>query len=124
MKGFTKTCPRCESDAVSISPVKATNDRAVVFVCTKKKCSYTFKVSGGAFVEDADDLTDAFKTGRAANDALDKILLGEKLNPSTRALLLANIVEYGIGMWQDGLKTGLVINANKQDANMGVHRGK
>lgn len=116
MKGFTKECPQCKSAGVSISPIKATNDRSVVFVCTSKKCSYTFKASGGAFVKDADALTDIFKLGRDARETLDRVLLGEKVNPSTKALLIAEIVEYGIGMWQDGLKTGLVISATKQEA--------
>lgn len=125
MKGvFQKDCPQCKAKAVSLSPVKATNERAVVFICTNKKCSHAFKVSGGAFVKDADELTDVFKAGKMANEALDRVLLGEKVNPSTRALLMANIVEYGMNMWQDGLKTGLVINAIKQEANMGVYQGK
>lgn len=117
MKGvFQKECPVCGSTAASMSPVKTDNERAVVFVCLNKKCSHTFKVDGGAFVKNEEELKKHFMAGRAS-DALERTLLGERLNPSTRALLMANIIEYGLSMWNDGMKVGLVIGATRDEHN-------
>src|SRR5690606_28232209 len=89
----------------------------VVFLCQNSKCAYSFTVDGGSFVKDASQLKDHFRAMALGNITLEKALFGEKLNPATRALLLAHILEYGTTMWMDGLKTGLLYGAARDEAN-------
>lgn len=113
---MTKDCPKCKSKSVGVSPLKTDNPRAVVFLCKNSKCAYSFTVDGGAFVKDAGQLRDYFRAMTLGNTTLEKALFGEKLNPSTRNLLMAHILEYGTTMWMDGMKTGLIYGAARDEA--------
>lgn len=113
---LTKECPKCNQGATSLSPLKKSNERAVVFLCQNKRCSYTWTVDGGAFVKDTDQLKAVFSAATEARNTLEAVLFGEKLNPATRALMLAKLTEYGLMMWMDGLKQGLVVGAARDEA--------
>lgn len=114
---FVKDCPKCSKQAVGVSPVKGDNPRSVVFLCQNAgKCGYTFTADGGAFVPDSSALRDHFRAMTLGKVTLEKALFGEKLNPATRSLLLAHLLEYGTTMWMDGLKTGLLYGATRDES--------
>lgn len=113
---FVKDCPKCQKQALGATPLKTDNPRAVVFMCSNGKCGYTFTVDGGAFVQDGAQLRDYFRAMSLGKTTLEKVLFGEKLNPHTRSLLMAHILEYGVTMWMDGVKTGLLYGAERDAA--------
>lgn len=102
-------CPRCKGTAPLMQPMKITDRRNAVYGC--KACGFTFKADGGAYVENVKELKDYFHAGTRAQLTLVEAMAGERLNPATRILLTARLVEYGTQMWFDGLKQGLVLGA-------------
>ena len=108
-------CPKCEVLATGSTPIKTKDARAMVFICPGKKCGYSWTVQGGEFVKDSDDLRDVFKSTTLGQKTLEDVLFGQTLNPATRALMLARLTEYGLQMWMDGLKTGLVNGARQRE---------
>ena len=110
-----KACTRCQGGLRNISPLKSTN-RVSVYSCVK--CGYTFTSEGKAFVADGEALRDVFKGATLGNQAVVDMILGtgEEINAATRALLSARMLEYGLTMWMDGLKQGLLLGVNQDDA--------
>lgn len=102
-------CPRCKGAAPLLSPMKITDRRNAVYGC--KACGFGFKADGGAYVENPEQLKDYFRAGSLGNKTLMEALAGEQLNPATKIVLQARLVEYGTQMWFDGLKQGLVMGA-------------
>ena len=109
------SCPRCQGAAVLLTPLKSVDKRAAVYGCNA--CGFSFRADGGAYLENADQLRDVFRGGTLAHDTLTSALKGEKLNAATQALLSAQLLEYGVQMWFDGLKQGLMLGA------IGAERG-
>jgi hypothetical protein len=111
MSGIQKTleCPRCQGTAPLLEPMRILDKRVAVYGC--KACGFAFKADGGAYVADTKELRDYFRGGTLANQTLMEALAGEKLNPATKILLQARLVEYGTQMWFDGLKQGLMMGA-------------
>jgi predicted RNA-binding Zn-ribbon protein involved in translation (DUF1610 family) len=112
-----KDCPRCGGAAGLIVPLKKVDKRMAVYGC--QACGHAFSTDGGAFVKDAGELRDVFRGASLANRTLTEALGGEKLNPATRAVLTAQLLEYGMQMYFDGLKQGLIlgtIQAEKERA--------
>lgn len=105
----TADCPRCKSIANMIVPLKKVDRRMAVYACTAPGCGYTFNADGGAFIKDANHLRDVFRGATLTNRTLTESLGGEKLNPATRAVLTAQLLEYGMQMYFDGLKQGLIL---------------
>jgi len=89
--------------------MRITNSRNATYAC--KACGLASTIDGGAFVKDAKELKDYFRGGTLGHKTLTEALAGEKLNPATKILLQAKIVEYGVQMWFDGLRQGLVMGA-------------
>jgi len=108
-------CPKCGGEAADITPLKVKDARIAVYACYTPKCGYTFKAGGGAFVEGPEQLRDVFRGATLADRALTETMAGEKLNPATKALFQARLVEYGLTMWFDGLKQGLLLGAVQQE---------
>lgn len=112
--GEKSICPQCKGEAVNITPLKEHDRSLAIFCCKKKGCGFTFKADGGAYVKDPNELKDWFSGVIKGNQALTELLMGEKLNPATRNLFLARITEYGLQMWNEGFKQGLLVNALQQ----------
>ncbi len=109
----TKDCPQCGGVATDITPLKTKDARIAVFGC--RACGYAFKENGGAFVENPEQLRDVFRGATLGKQTLLETMAGEKLNPATQAVLAARLMEYGLQMWMDGLKQGVLLGAIKQD---------
>lgn len=105
----TIDCPRCKGAAVLLTPLKSVDKRAAVYGCNA--CGFSFRADGGAFLEDASQLRDVFRGATMANKTLLELLKGERLNAATRAMMSAQLLEYGVQMWFDGLKQGLLLGA-------------
>jgi len=116
MSSVKQPCPICGVPATGHTPIKTEDTRAMVFICPSRKCNYAWTVQGGVFVKDADELKDVFRSTALGRQTLEDVLFGKTLNSATRALMLARLTEYGLQMWMDGLKTGLV-NGTRQREN-------
>lgn len=106
-----KTCPKCGGVAPSISPVKNAKDDSELYGCTA--CGHAFGKDGVAFVSNPQQLQDVFRGATFADQKVTEIFSGEKLNPAMRALFQAKLLEYGLQMWFDGCKQGLLLGATQ-----------
>jgi hypothetical protein len=113
--GEKMDCPKCKGAAINITPLKNHDRSIAVFACQNRKCGFAFKADGGEFVEDTERLRDIFRGATLSQRALAETLGGETMNPATKALLTARLLEYGTQMWFDGLKQGLVLGAAKAE---------
>ena len=100
-------CPKCEAVATNMTPLKNLDRSMAIYGCSA--CGYAFKADGGEFVENANQLRDVFRGATEGQKTLLESLNGEKLNPATRNLLTARLIEYGLTMWNDGLKQGILL---------------
>lgn len=110
---MTKDCPQCGAVSSDITPLKTKDPRIAVYGCSA--CGYAFKADGGAFVDNPDQLRDVFRGATLGKQTLTEVIAGEKLNASTQAVFSARLMEYGLQMWMDGLKQGLLLGAIKGD---------
>lgn len=106
-------CPKCQGHAALIIPLKKVDKGAAVYGCSA--CGHTFHSSGAAFLKDAGELRDVFRGATLANRTLMDSLGGEKMNAATRAVLTAHLLEYGMQMYFDGLKQGLLLGTISQE---------
>jgi predicted RNA-binding Zn-ribbon protein involved in translation (DUF1610 family) len=113
----TADCPKCKGSAGLIVPLKKVDKRMAVYGCSA--CGFSFKADGGAFVKDAEQLRDVFRGATLADQTLTEALGGEKLNPATRAVLTAQLLEYGMQMYFDGLKQGLLLGTIRTEGKDG-----
>jgi len=105
----TIDCPACGAVATDITPLKNTNRSIAVFACSG--CGKAFKENGGLFVETKEQLRDVFRGATLGNEKLAELMRGETMTPETKAVLIAKLLEYGLQMWFDGLRQGLLMNA-------------
>jgi hypothetical protein len=105
-------CPRCQGRSVPLSPVKRPGQDYSVYGC--KACGLTFTADGKAYVEKTEELKDIFSGATGAHKVILEGLAKERLNPATRTLLSARIMEYGSDMWFEGLKQGLLLGATSE----------
>lgn len=107
-------CPKCNGIATDINPLKGHTEQDSVYACPA--CKYVFKHDKTAFCSDATGLHDIFKGATEAQRVIDSSI-GEdtKLPIEMMAILKIRMVEYGLQMWFDGLKQGLLL---------GVENGK
>lgn len=113
----TKDCPQCGGAANDITPLKVKDERVAVYGCPT--CGYAFKADGGAYVENPEQLRDVFRGATLGKQTLIEVIAGENLNASTKAVFAARLMEYGLQMWMDGLKQGLLLGAVKGDKKDG-----
>ncbi|MCJ7520848.1 MAG: hypothetical protein MUP21_01275 [Dehalococcoidia bacterium] len=112
-----KACPKCSAVASLLSPTKHVEVTAAVYSCSA--CAFVFRADGAAYLENTNALRDYFRGASLGNKTLMESLGGEKVNAATKAVLTAQLLEYGTQMWFDGLKQGLLlgaIQAEKKDA--------
>lgn len=109
----TIDCPKCGGAAPIIVPLKKVDKRMAVYGCPA--CGYAFGADGGAYLKDSSQLRDIFRGATLANRTLVESIGGEKLNPATRAVLTAQLLEYGMQMYFDGLKQGLLLGTVQQE---------
>lgn len=102
-----KDCPKCQAVAYPLSPVKDAAPK--LFACSA--CGHAFDASGRAYIDDVAELNDHFRGATLGKKTLVEMLAGEKLNPATKSLMTAQLLEYGTQMWFDGLKQGLLLGA-------------
>lgn len=108
-------CPKCKGAAVDITPLKKKDERIAVYGC--QKCGYAFTADGKAFVENPEQLQDIFRGATMGNQAVIDMLLGtgEDVNPTTKALLVARMMEYGLQMYFDGVRQGILLGVLQND---------
>lgn len=106
-------CPKCKGAAADITPLKKKDERISIYAC--QVCGFAFTADGKAFVKDGEALRDIFKGATAGNQALVDMLAGtgEQINPATKTLLTARMLEYGLTMWFDGVKQGLLLGVQQ-----------
>lgn len=109
-------CPKCGSIATDINPLKGHTEDQSVFVC--EACKHVFKSDGLAYCSNNEELRDVFKGATAANSALLRALDGEQLPPLVFAMLKLRMVEYGLQMWFDGLKQGLLLGVHNDNGKV------
>jgi hypothetical protein len=105
----TKTCPKCSGTGNLMSPLKEVQTKDAVYHC--RACSFVFWHNGNQFIADSKALHDIFRGATLGNAALKEMASNSKMNPATEALFTAKIMEYGLQMWFDGLKQGLLLGA-------------
>lgn len=107
--GDRADCVKCGALATNITPTKSHDSSMAVFGCSA--CGYAFKADGGAFVPDATKLRDVFRGGTMAQKTVVEVMAGETMNAATKALFTAKLLEYGLQMWYDGVKQGILLGA-------------
>lgn len=110
-----RDCPKCKGAAADITPLKKKDQRVSIYAC--QACGFAFTADGKAFVKDGEALQDVFRGATKGNEALVDMLVGtgEDINPATRALLAARMLEYGVTMWMDGVKQGILLGVMQDD---------
>lgn len=100
-------CPKCNSVAVNITPIRQQN-KITVFGC--QVCGYAFDGSGNPVVSNTKQLADVFRAATEGSKVLQEQFKIKDLDPATKAAITANLIEYGVTMWFDGLKQGILLS--------------
>ena len=108
-------CPRCNGIARLVSPVRnATQVTQVAYGCPA--CGLAFNNEKKAILDDPTKLRDIFRGATKGHETVLGILKnvgagGEKSKGNAAAMALAEskLLEYGVQMWFDGLKQGLLL---------------
>lgn len=111
-----KDCPKCQAAAYLLSPVQDLPVDKAVYGCTA--CGTSFRADGSLFVSTTEALKDVFSGATGGKSLLEHLqtLSGQKFSPALHAMLTASALEYGVQMWFDGLKQGLLLGAIKSGA--------
>ena len=104
-------CSKCGSEATNITPTRATNI-IKVFGCSV--CGNTFSENGAPVVTDSKKLADVFRAATEGNKTLQEHFNIDKLDPATKAIMTTKMLEYGVQMWFDGLKQGILLSTVKE----------
>jgi transcription elongation factor Elf1 len=107
-------CPKCGSVATNITPVKGPSP-VQVFGCSV--CGYAFDGSGAPIVNNAKQLADVFKAATEGQKTLQEVFGGKDMDPATKAILTTKLLEYGVQMWFDGVKQGLLLGTIQEIRN-------
>jgi len=108
-----KDCPKCGGASGLLIPLKVADERIAVYGC--KACGYTFNSEGSAYIDSPTHLEDVFKGATAGQETMFKMAAGKGMNEATKALLQAQVIEYGLQMWFDGLKQGLLLGVTQAE---------
>jgi len=110
-----KMCPRCRGTAVLVTPTKKLVDKKlVVYHC--QACKHTFDHMGNTFVKNTEELKDVFRGATGAQKVLDVVFKSSKIPPAVKSLFQSQMLEYGVQMWFDGLKQGLLMGAQQNES--------
>ena len=113
-------CPKCGSVATDITPSKsATSIKA--YGCAA--CGYAFTGDGRPVVQNNQQLADVFRAATEGQKTLLDVFSADKLDPATRAVLTTKLLEYGVQMWFDGLKQGILLGTVQEMKKDGEARG-
>lgn len=107
-----KPCPRCKAAALLLAPGRSAT-KVVVYGCTG--CGFAFTPDGAQYTDNLKELKDFFRGATLGQKTFTEGLKGVEMSPAARALLTAQIIEYGTSMWFDGLKQGLLLGALDQN---------
>lgn len=108
----TQTCPRCKGAGRLMLPARATAESAV-YGCPA--CGFAFTATGSQYVDNLKEMKDFFRGATLGQKVVTEGLKDTELSPAAKALLTAQILEYGTTMWFDGLKQGLLLGALDQN---------
>jgi Zn ribbon nucleic-acid-binding protein len=110
----TKECPKCKGTAPLIVPLKkVTEEKVAAYGCAK--CGHAFRSDGAQIIKTPDELRDIFRGATQGNKTLLEMFQGQDVPEATRTLFMARMVEYGLQMWNDGLKQGLLLGTLQQN---------
>lgn len=93
-------CTKCNSETQKIHDVNA---------CMT--CGFTFTDDGRSVIHDIKDVADIFRVATEGSKTLKDVFEIEKMPAAQKAALTAKLMEYGVQMWYDGLKQGLLLGA-------------
>jgi hypothetical protein len=109
-------CPRCNGVARLIAPVKnPTGPDQVAYGCPA--CGLAFNSEKQPILDNQTKLRDIFRGASAGHQTVLGILKGmdgqtdskSKSNAASMALAESKMLEYGVQMWFDGLRQGLLL---------------
>lgn len=108
-------CPKCQGMATNITPVKG--EQAIkVFGCPT--CGHTFNADGTPVVTNAKQLADVFRVATEGQKTLLETFGATQMDPATRAVVTTKLLEYGVQMWFDGLKQGILLTTISEVNNV------
>lgn len=111
-----RVCPRCNGVAKSVSPVKKpTQAHQIVYGCPA--CGLCFNHEMKPVLDRPEQLRDIFRGATKGHETVLGILKavgsssGKKTKGNAASMVLAEtkMLEYGVQMWFDGLKQGLLL---------------
>ena len=108
-------CPKCGSVATNITPVKQNPTNITAYGC--QVCGYAFDGAGKPIVNSTKQLADVFRAATEGQQTIQELFGQNKLDPATRVAFTAKLLEYGVQMWFDGLKQGLLLTAIQEIKN-------
>jgi transcription elongation factor Elf1 len=104
-------CPKCGSVATNITPVRGQTS-VQVFGCSV--CGHAFDGSGAPIVNNTKQLADVFRAATEGQKTLQEVFGVDKMDPATKAVLTTKLLEYGVQMWFDGVKQGILLTTIKE----------
>jgi transcription elongation factor Elf1 len=113
---MTSDCPKCGSVATNITPTKSPTS-VKVFGCAA--CGYAFTEDGKPVVQNNKQLADVFKAATEGQKTIMDVFGGSKMDPVTRSVMTTKLLEYGVQMWFDGLKQGILLGTIQEMKNDG-----
>lgn len=99
-------CPKCQSIATNITPMKV---KLSIEVYGCSTCGHTFNADGSPVVTNAKQLADVFRVATEGQKTLLDTFGVTQMDAATRAVVTTKLMEYGVQMWFDGLKQGILL---------------
>lgn len=109
----TNSCPKCQGVSFLISPTEDIPLEKAVYGC--KACGHLFDYKFRAFIKSNEKVKDVFKGVSLAKELVDSTTPPD-LSDTAKTVLMASMINYGINMWYDGLKQGLLISVIESEA--------
>lgn len=116
-------CPKCNGVSVQLTPFEKFN-KGIPLVHACQSCGHTFSNDGTPYVKNVKQMRDIFHAATRANSTLEELFGGKTLDPQTKAVLVARLVEYGSQCWFDGLQQGIVLQSIHVIKDQEKHNGK
>ena len=107
-------CPKCQGVATNITPMK---QKVGIEVYGCSTCGFIFDSSGKPVVHNTKDLADVFRVATEGQKTLIQSFGLDKMEPAQRAILTSSLMEYGVQMWFDGLKQGILLTTISEMKN-------
>lgn len=104
----TSSCPKCQGVSFLIAPSHEVPKNIAVYGC--KSCGLKSNFEGKAIIASQEDFSNISKMTKLASELVNNNS-DENLGFAAKSVLLAEMVSYGMNMWYDGLKQGLLLAA-------------